>query len=112
GVTWYGMGKKGLVVKPLTDKHPWDGTSFAWFDLGEPSDEEEKMVEKMLGIEIPTKDELSLNTIIRRFGQVGTTTYLSAAVLTRANRPYPTTTPVKFILLPKALVTVRYADPR
>jgi magnesium transporter len=104
-------GKKGLESFTLGPRMKLDTGKFAWIDIANPTAEEEKRLEKQLGIEIPTLDEVSKNTLIRRFGQVGKAVYLSAAVLTRANRPYPTTTPVKFILLPNMLVTVRYADP-
>lgn len=104
-------GPKGLVSATLSPRMKLDTLNYAWIDVASPTPEEEKMLEKKLGIEIPTLDEVSKNALIRRFGQVGKAVYLTASVLTRANRPYPTTTPVKFIVLPTMLVTVRYADP-
>ena len=52
----YGPGCDGSIVDAKAGKIP-DGAT--WIDLEEPTREEEKLVERSIGLNIPTQDEMA-----------------------------------------------------
>jgi magnesium transporter len=90
------------------------GNGSVWIDLLNPTKEEDKLVERALGIAIPTREEMAEIEASSRLYQEGGAHYMTAVVLFQpdaANEPL-ITTPVTFILAGHRLVTVRYAEPR
>lgn len=83
-----------------------------WLDLLEPSPAEEKAIERMLGVEIPTREEMQEIEISSRLYREGDVGFMTASVLFHAETPLPQTTPITFIRAPQALVTLRYSDPQ
>jgi len=84
--------------------------SAVWLDLLEPTPEEEHQVERALGIEVPTRDEMrEIETSNRLYEEAGAL-YLTATVLARADSSRPESTQVTFILSGARLVTNRYVD--
>jgi magnesium transporter len=83
-----------------------------WIDLMEPTREEDRLVEVHLGIAIPTRDEMQdiepSNLLYTENGA----SYMTARVLCRSDTATPTLVPISFIVTEKALVTVRYEEPR
>ena len=84
----------------------------AWLDLLEPTREEEALVEKFIGSNVPTRDDLEEIEPSSRHYERNGTLYLTLSTLTGIDEGEPTTTPIGFILSERVLVTVRYADPR
>jgi magnesium transporter len=82
-----------------------------WIDLLEPSQEEEKAVEQLLGIEVPTREEMQEIEISSRLYREGDASFMTASVLFHAETPHPESTPVTFMRTPRATVTLRHADP-
>ncbi|MFO0389102.1 MAG: magnesium transporter CorA family protein [Alphaproteobacteria bacterium] len=82
-----------------------------WIDIYNPTLEEEKNIEGQLGIEIPTKEEVWKNQVLNRFYQENGVSYMTAALITKVDSPYPQTSSVTFILSEKYLVTIRYINP-
>jgi magnesium transporter len=82
-----------------------------WFDLAQPTREEEQRVERLLGIEIPTREEMAEIEISSRLYREGEVLYMTANLLVGGDGPNPQSCPVTFILAGTALVTVRYAEP-
>lgn len=91
---------------------PRIGKDTVWIDLLDPTEEEEALVEKALGHDIPTREELHQIEDSSRLYQIDGTFVMTATVLYQAEQLHPSTTNVTFILTPKHLVTVRYAEPR
>lgn len=83
-----------------------------WIDLMEPSRDEEMWVEKTLGIEVPTREEMEEIEVSSRLYQVGGAWYMTATVIAMAETPQPEGTAITFILVGHRLVTLRYAEPR
>ena len=83
-----------------------------WIDLVNPTKDEEARVERMLGIEIPTREELGEIELSSRVYSEDGAHFLTATVIHQADTPAPQTTTITFILTEKRLVTVRYAEPK
>ncbi len=83
-----------------------------WIDLFEPTREEEVLVEMTLGFQVPTREEMAEIEPSSRFYQEGGSVFLTANVMSGIDAGDPVSTPVSFVLAPRHLVTVRYADPR
>ncbi len=83
-----------------------------WLDLMEPTPAEEKAVEALLGLEMPTREEMQEIEISSRLYREADVSYMTANVLFHAETPLPQTTPITFIRSHRALVTLRYADPQ
>ncbi len=82
-----------------------------WIDLLNPTPEEDKRVEGLLGISIPTREEmhdLEPSEII--YTENGAH-YMTARVICQSDSIVPKLADVTFILTEKALVTVRYDEP-
>lgn len=82
-----------------------------WVDLFEPTQVEEKAVERLLELEMPTREEMQEIEASSRLYREGDASYMTANVLYHAETPLPQTTPITFIRTPRAVVTLRYADP-
>ncbi|MBS4046277.1 MAG: magnesium transporter CorA family protein [Ferrovibrio sp.] len=83
-----------------------------WIDLFEPSQAEEKAIETLLGMELPTREEMQEIEISSRLYREGDASFMTANILYHAETPQPQTTAVTFMRTPRATVTLRYADPQ
>ncbi len=83
-----------------------------WIDLIKPSREEEHFVESLVGIPLPTPDELKDIEPSSRLYADGSAAYMTASLMVKAESSLPHLTDVAFILMPDRLLTVRYAEPR
>ncbi|MBP7241102.1 magnesium transporter CorA family protein [Amaricoccus sp.] len=83
-----------------------------WIDLLAPDDEEEALVERLLGIDVPTLEEMVEIEDSSRLYHVDGAAFVTATLPVRAGAGRPTATPVTFILAGARLVTVRYDTPR
>lgn len=82
-----------------------------WIDLFEPTQAEEKVVERLLELEMPTREEMQEIETSSRLYREGDVSYMTANVLYQAETTQPKTTAVTFMRTPRAMVTLRYADP-
>jgi magnesium transporter len=82
-----------------------------WVDLVNPVREEELAVERDLGVNIPTREEMAEIEPSSRLYQENGATFLTAAVLTHSTTDYPQISPVTFVLVGDRLVTIRYVEP-
>ena len=105
----YGPGCDGSVVEAKLDKIP-DGTT--WIDLEEPTHEEEKLVERCIGLDVPTQQEMAEIEPSSRLYEHDGALYMTVSVLCGVADGAPTTTPIGFVLADNRLVTVRYASPK
>jgi magnesium transporter len=95
----------------LTRLEPGTETAPAWIDLLNPTPEEEKKVERLLGIDVPTREEMAEIEISSRLYRENDALYMTASLIVGGDGPDPQTCPVTFILAAGRLVTVRYAEP-
>ncbi|MDF2812510.1 MAG: magnesium transporter [Microvirga sp.] len=96
------------VLKP-GERIPADAL---WIDLIEPTRAEDKLVEEHLGIEIPTREEMADIEPSEILYRENNALYMTARVLCSSEADRPQLLDVSFILTDKALVTVRYGEPR
>lgn len=83
-----------------------------WIDLDRPTVEEEALVERLLGLDLPTAEEmLDIEPSSRLYKENGAL-FLTANVVWRADSDAPETAPVTFVIKGDILVTIRYCDPR
>jgi magnesium transporter len=83
-----------------------------WIDLIKPTVAEDKLVEGLLGIAVPTREEMQeIEVSSRQYVENGAR-YMTATLMCQSDTPTPMTTPVTFILSARKLLTVRYDDPR
>jgi magnesium transporter len=101
------------VLVPREGPHDINGAT-VWIDLVNPTKEEDHLVERALGIAIPTREEMAEIEASSRLYQEGGAHYMTAVVLFQPDTPNDPleTTPITFILAGNRLVTVRYAEPR
>jgi magnesium transporter len=84
---------------------------FLWADLFEPTVEEEKAVEALLTVDVPTRDEMKEIETSNRLYEENGAVYMTATVGTRLDTGTPGSSPITFILADGRLITNRYADP-
>jgi magnesium transporter len=83
-----------------------------WFDLVNPNLEEDKVVERQVGISIPTREEMQEIEVTSRLYSENGASYMTATLMCQSDTLTPKTTPVTFILSGHRLITVRYDEPR
>jgi magnesium transporter len=84
---------------------------FLWADLYEPTSDEEKAVESLLTVDVPTRDEMKEIETSNRLYEEGGAVYMTATVGSRLDSEKPESSPITFILAENRLITTRYADP-
>jgi magnesium transporter len=83
-----------------------------WIDLIGPTREEDRLVEAHLNIEIPTREEMADIEPSEILYHENNVRYMTVRVLCSSETEAPKLIDVSFILTEKALVTVRYGEPR
>lgn len=106
----FAPGPQGLVrTEPFCDVPlPADAI---WFDLLEPTPEEEARVEKTVGVDVPTREEMREIEASNRLYEDNGALYMTATVVTKLDTDLPESTQITFILAGSRLVTNRYVDP-
>ena len=83
-----------------------------WIDLVSPTQTEDHQVEAMLGVAVPTREEMQEIEVSSRLYIENGARYMTATLMCQADTETPKTTAVTFILAGHRLVTVRYDEPR
>src|SRR5690349_20446856 len=83
-----------------------------WIDLVNPSAAEDKAVERLAGIAIPTREDMQEIEISSRLYIENGARYMTATLMCHSDTDMPRTTAVTFILGDHRLVTVRYELPK
>jgi len=83
-----------------------------WIDMVTPTVQEDRLVEKLLGIAVPTREEMQEIEVSSRLYVENGARYMTATLMCQSDSATPKTTPVTFILSGHKLATVRYDDPR
>lgn len=105
----YGPGCDGSVIDAQNQRIPDEA---AWIDLEEPTKDEEKLVERCIGVNVPTQAEMSEIEPSSRLYEKNGALYMTVSALRGVDEHLPTTTPIGFVLANNRLVTVRYATPK
>jgi magnesium transporter len=83
-----------------------------WIDLVSPTVGEDKLVEGLLGIAVPTREEMQEIEVSSRLYVENGARYMTATLMCQSDTATPKTTAVTFMLSKHRLCTVRYDDPR
>src|SRR6476620_1731396 len=83
-----------------------------WIDLVKPTAAEDKAVERLAGIAIPTREDMQEIEISSRLYIENGARYMTATLMCHSDTDMPRTTAVTFILTGHRLVTVRYDAPK
>jgi len=86
--------------------------SAVWLDLVNPAPGEDKVVERLLGVAVPTREEMQEIEVSSRLYVEHHARFMTATLMCQSETVTPKTTAVTFILAGHRLVTVRYDEPR
>jgi magnesium transporter len=86
--------------------------SAVWFDLYQPTQVEDRLVESIVGISVPTREEMQEIEVTSRLYVENGARYMTATLMCQSDTDTPKTTAVTFILSGHRLITVRYDEPR
>ena len=105
----YGPGCDGSLIDPKLEKIPESAT---WIDLEEPTEEEERLVERCLALDVPTPEELKEIEPSSRLYEQNGAIYMTMSTLWGVKDGVPAASPIGFVLAGNRLVTVRYVTPK
>jgi len=105
----YGPGLDGAAIDASSQSIPEQAS---WIDLESPTREEEALVERCIGVEVPTQSELVEIEPSSRLFERGGALYMTISALTGVTEGEPITTPLAFVLAGDRLVTLRYQAPK
>ena len=86
--------------------------SAVWIDLDKPTPEEDRAVERLAGVAVPTREDMQEIEISSRLYIENGARYMTATLMCQSESQSPKITPVTFILANHRLVTVRYDTPK
>ncbi len=104
--------KNGKRLVAETFDSGMDIREILWFDLLNPDETEKRAVERILDIEAPTPEEMQEIEISSRLYTEKDALHITVTLVTNAENGTPEASAVTFILKDKALVTLRYSEPR
>lgn len=105
----YGPGCDGSTIDASRQSIP---DKASWIDLENPTREEEQLVEQCIGVEVPTRTDLTEIEPSSRLYERGGALYMTISALTGVTEGEPITTPLAFVLAGDRLVTLRYQTPK
>ena len=106
------------LLIPTGSGYTWTGhvppaafpPDFLWADLCDPTAEEEKALETLLSVDVPTREEMKdIETSSRLYEERGAL-YMTATVGTQLDSDRPERNAITFILADGRLITNRYVD--
>jgi len=83
-----------------------------WLDLINPAPGEDKLVEHVIGVAVPTREEMQEIEVSSRLYVEHHARFMTATLMCHSDTATPKVTAVTFILSGHRLVTVRYDEPR
>ncbi|ABD89813.1 magnesium transporter CorA family protein [Rhodopseudomonas palustris] len=83
-----------------------------WIDLEKPTPEEDRAVERLAGVAVPTREDMQEIEISSRLYIENGARYMTATLVCAADTNSPRISPITFILSNQRLVTVRYDAPK
>lgn len=105
---WF-PGGKGLTRGESDDDQSLGAA--VWIDLVEPTKEEHQRIERIVGIELPSRAEMQEIEASSRLYRDDGAVFMTATMLVKTETESPESTPVTFVLSRARLITVRHAEP-
>jgi len=110
-LTIHGVSDTALITAAISNAMPPEGPA-VWFDLYQPTADEDADVERMLGVAVPTRAEMEEIEVSSRLYAEDGALYMTALVQVYSDTAQPHLTPITFILVGNQLATVRYETPK
>jgi len=108
-ITYYSLA--GDRLEPHRgDLHGGMPAGTLWIDLLHPTLEEEALLESIIGVNVPTREEMAEIEDSSRFYESNGALYMTTAVVSGIREHRPSTAEITCVLTEKWLVTVRYAE--
>jgi magnesium transporter len=82
-----------------------------WADLLEPTREDVLLIKQIVGIDVPTPEEMREIEPSSRLYREGLALFMTASVLNHADSPDPETRAITFVLADGMMTTIRYSTP-
>lgn len=82
-----------------------------WLDMIEPSREEETAIESIIGIEVPTPEDMREVESSSQVYREGDAIFMTVRIMNLTSSPSPRLLAATFILTPDHLITLRYGNP-
>jgi magnesium transporter len=111
-LTAYVVDRRGCLAQAETASEMPLPSAAVWLDLVSPTADEDHRVEALLGVAVPTREEMQEIEASSRLYEEDGALYMTATVLARSETDYPEASAVTFILSGDRLVTVRHAEPQ
>ncbi|CAN5420903.1 magnesium/cobalt transporter CorA [soil metagenome] len=105
------VAKGSLLAQVPSTLGPASLGDAVWIDLISPSKEEEEAVEALLGVGVPTPEEMREVQGSSQIYREGAASIMTIRVLSVSASPTPVLVAATFILTQERLVTLRYSDP-
>src|SRR3972149_5179469 len=104
---------RGTILEriPIDPGEPLPATA-VWIDLVTPTVQEDKLVEELIGLAVPTREEMQEIEVSSRLYVENGARYMTATLMCQSDTASPKITPVTFILSSHRLPTPRYDEPR
>ena len=83
-----------------------------WIDLLNPSLEEKKQIENILGVKIPTKEDMQEIEVSSRLYQDNDYLFMTVMMIAKSDSPTPEHGAITLILGNNKLITIRYIEPQ
>jgi magnesium transporter len=109
-ISFYAPGQAGRTVSGPDDCALMTPDA-VWIDLLEPTADEELALERALGVDIPTREEMQAIELSSRLYEENGLLFMTAMVMSHSETNRPQSSAVTFILSPHKLITLRYSDP-
>ncbi|MFM1816182.1 MAG: hypothetical protein RLZ98_2877 [Pseudomonadota bacterium] len=103
-----------LLAMPVSEGSPvvTPDRHAVWIDLEHPTLDEIRQIERALGINIPSADDMKEIEVSSRLFHENGTHFMTASIVYKIDTEDPLNGEITFILLPKVLITVRFSAPR
>jgi magnesium transporter len=82
-----------------------------WIDVESASTHDLDLIQKNCAIQLPSKSDVWKNNVLNRLYIEDSIAYMTAAIITKHESPYPNISAVTFILTPSSLITIRDISP-
>ncbi len=100
-----------LALQTISDSDPLPDNAL-WIDLLEPTKHDDKRVEELTKVAIPTREDMKEIEESSRFYVENGAHYMTTPLLHSVDTDHPGLQPITFILCGKRLITVRYCRPK
>ena len=108
-LTGYRVADGRLQAVQITADDPRD---CLWIDMLDPTRDEEERLEAVLGVDLPTREEMEeIEQSSRLYAEAGSQ-FMTALIPAHSESDAPIMAPVTFVLTGQRLVTIRYHDPK